>query len=51
MTCDKEMMQSLRQAFFAYRNGIVADALRREGDPHQLIMGCQLADLMHITAA
>ena len=40
----------LRKAFFAHRNGVVADALRAAGDPHRLIMGCQLADVVAITA-
>lgn len=48
MTID-DTLRALRQAFFAYRNGVVAEALRRGGDPHALIMGCQLADLLQIT--
>ncbi|MBR6285199.1 MAG: DNA alkylation repair protein [Muribaculaceae bacterium] len=46
-----DTLQTLRQAFFAYRNGVVAEALRRGGDPHEFVMGCQLADLMAITSA
>ena len=46
----KDTMQALRQSFFAYRNGVVAESLRRGGDPHKFIMGCQLADLLQITA-
>lgn len=44
------MTQSIRKEFFAYRNGIVADGLRRAGDPHEVIMGCQLADVITIAA-
>lgn len=43
-------LQSIRQQVFAYRNGMTADALRRAGDPHHSIMGCQLTDLMTIAA-
>ena len=43
-------LQALRQAFFAYRNGVVAESLRRCDDPHKFIMGCQLADLIQITS-
>ncbi|MBR6490465.1 MAG: DNA alkylation repair protein [Muribaculaceae bacterium] len=42
------MEKSIRKEFFAYRNGVVADALRHAGDPHQLILGCQLADIISI---
>ena len=42
------MLQSIRKEFFAYRNGIVAEALRRVGDPHQVILGCQLSDVISI---
>ena len=40
----------LRKAFFAHRNGVVADALRAAGDPHPFIMGCQLSDIAAITS-
>ena len=39
----------LRKDFFAYRNGIIADKLRNAGDPHTIIMGNLLADLLTIT--
>ena len=42
------MIQKLRKEFFAYRNGIVAEQLRMAGDPHTVIMGCQLADVIAI---
>lgn len=42
------MTQDLRKEFFAYRNGIVAEQLRAAGDPHTMIMGCQLADVVAI---
>jgi len=47
----EEQLKSIRKEFYAYRNGIVADALRKGGDPHQLIMGCQLTDIVSIASA
>ena len=44
------MTQDIRKEFFAYRNGIVAEQLRAAGDPHQVIMGCQLADVISIAS-
>ncbi len=43
------MIQELKKEFFAYRNGIIAEQLRAAGDPHPVIMGCQLADVIAIT--
>ena len=42
------MTQDIRKEFFAYRNGIVAEQLRASGDPHTMIMGCQLVDVIAI---
>ncbi len=44
----EEIVKTIKKEFYAYRNGIVADALRASGDPHQYIMGCQLVDVMEI---
>lgn len=41
-------MREMRKEFFAFRNGIVADKLRKAGDPHSMIMGCLLVDIMNI---
>lgn len=41
-------MREMRKEFFAFRNGIVADKLRKAGDPHSIIMGCLLVDIMNI---
>ena len=38
----------MRKEFFAFRNGIIADKLRRAGDPHSIIMGCLLVDIQDI---
>jgi len=42
------MEKEIRKEFFAYRNGIIADGLRQAGDPHTMIMGCQLTDIISI---
>lgn len=44
------MIQEIKKEFFAYRNGIIAEQLRAAGDPHTMIMGCQLADVIAITS-
>ena len=48
-TQDEHPARIIRKEFFAYRNGIVADKLRNAGDPHPIIMGCLLVDLLDIT--
>ena len=45
----QEILRGIRKEFFAFRNGIVADNLRRAGDSHQIIMGCLLVDIHAIT--
>ena len=40
----------MRKEFFAFRNGIVADTLRKAGDPHSMIMGCLLVDISSIAS-
>lgn len=40
----------IKKEFFAYRNGIIADVLRKNGDPHVYIMGCQLVDVISIAS-
>ncbi len=41
-------VREIRKEFFAFRNGIVADKLRKAGDPHSMIMGCLLVDVVGI---
>ena len=36
---------NLRQQLFAFRNGLVAEKLRKSGDPHDIILGCLLPDI------
>ena len=44
----QEILREIRKEFFAFRNGIVADKLRKAGDPHSMIMGCLLVDIAAI---
>ena len=44
----QENIKGIRKEFFAFRNGIVADKLRKAGDPHTMIMGCLLVDMTAI---
>jgi len=52
MDTDKhqDILRGIRKEFFAFRNGIVADKLRKAGDPHGMIMGCLLVDVQGIAA-
>lgn len=42
-------LKAIRKDFFAFRNGIIASKLRNAGDPHAIIMGCLLVDIIGIT--
>ena len=44
----QEILKEIRLALFARRNGVVADALKASGDPHELIMGCPLSDIIDV---
>ena len=44
----QDILRGIRKEFFAFRNGIVADKLRKAGDPHPMIMGCLLVDIQAI---
>ena len=48
MNSIQDNVRETRKEFFAFRNGIVADKLRRAGDPHSVIMGCLLVDIQAI---
>ena len=48
MDTENNISRDIRKEFFAFRNGIVAEKLRKAGDPHGMIMGCLLSDLMGI---
>lgn len=45
-----EILRNTRKQFFAFRNGIIADSLRKNGDPHTMIMGCQMTDVAQIAS-
>lgn len=45
---NQDISREIRKEFFAFRNGVVADKLRKAGDPHPIIMGCLLVDLAGI---
>lgn len=41
-------LKEIKQQFYAFRNGIVADALRKAGDGHQVIFGLNLPQLIQV---
>ena len=47
-TTIQDILREIRKEFFAFRNGIIADKLRKAGDPHSIIMGCLLVDVIAI---
>ncbi len=42
------MLKDIKHRFTAYRNGIIADTLRKAGYPHKVIFGLQLPQLKQI---
>ena len=43
-------MQTVKRAFFAMRNGVIADTLRRAGSPFKIIFGLNLPQISEIAA-
>lgn len=43
--------QNVKRRFFALRNGIITDTLRRGGDPHRIIFGLTLPQLREVADA
>lgn len=41
-------ISEIKQLFYSYRNGIIADCLRKAGDPHHVIFGLNLPQLVQI---
>lgn len=41
-------MQAIKKLFYTYRNGVVAEALRRYGIPHKVIFGLQVPQVQQI---
>lgn len=44
-------MQTVKRHFFAMRNGIIADVLRRGGSPFKIIFGLNLPQIVEIASA
>ena len=44
----KNLMQNVKQRFFAMRNGVVADVLRKAGSTYRIIFGLNLPQLKEI---
>lgn len=47
---EEDSIKLLKKEFFARRNGVLADAMRRNGDPHAFIMGCMLSDIIEVAS-
>ena len=43
-----EIAKQIRQEFFVYRNGLLADTLRNAGDTHKMIFGLNLSQITDI---
>lgn len=43
-----DMIRGIKKEFFAYRNGIVADALRKGGSKSEIIFGLQIPQIAEI---
>ena len=41
-------LKDIKRQFYAFRNGVVADSLRKAGDPHHVIFGLNLPQLAQI---
>lgn len=46
----KTVMQNVKQRFFALRNGVVADTLRRYGSPYRIVFGLNVPQLRELAA-
>ena len=44
-------IKNVKQRFFALRNGVIADALRKNGSPYRIIFGLNLPQLQEIAEA
>lgn len=43
-------LQTIKRTFFAYRNGIIADTLRKAGSPFKIIFGLNMPQLKEIAS-
>lgn len=48
---EKTLMQNVKQRFFAFRNGVVADMLRHCGSQYKIIFGLNIPQLREIASA
>ena len=48
MTTGFNTLQNIKRRFFAMRNGIIADTMRKAGDTHRIIFGLNLPQLAEI---
>lgn len=48
---DRTLIQNVKKRFFALRNGILADTLRKSGSPYRIIFGLNLPQLNEIANA
>ena len=46
---DKEQIREIKQLFYTYRNGIIADNLRKAGDEHNIIFGLNIPQIQDIS--
>lgn len=46
----QDIIRTIRQQFFALRNGIIAETLRKAGDSHKVIFGLNLPQLTQIAS-
>lgn len=44
-----KIINNIKKSFYTYRNGIVADILRKAGNPHTVIFGLQLPQIKIIS--
>lgn len=44
------LLSQIKQLFFSFRNGIVADALRKAGMPYKVIFGLQIPQIAQIAS-
>lgn len=47
---DFNTFQSVKRRFFAMRNGVIADTLRKSGSPYKIIFGLNMPQLKEIAA-
>lgn len=47
----KERVRLTKRSFFAYRNGILVDVLRKAGSPYKMIFGLNIPQIVEIATA